>query len=31
MSEAVKTIIDTSIAAGENVMDKLAGRADNKK
>ena len=27
MSEAVNTIIDKSIAAGENVMDKLAGRA----
>lgn len=31
MSEAVNTIIDKSIAAGENVMDKLAGRAVNKK
>lgn len=31
MSEAVNTIIDKSIAAGENVMDKLAGRAGNKK
>lgn len=30
MSEAVNTIIDKSIAAGENVMDKL-GRAGNKK
>jgi hypothetical protein len=27
MSEAVNTIIDKSISAGENVMDKLAGRA----
>ena len=27
MSEAVNTIIDKSILAGENVMDKLAGRA----
>lgn len=34
MSEAVNTIIDKSISAGENVMDKLAGRAgtrDSKK
>jgi len=27
MSEAVNTIIDKSISAGENVMDKLAGRS----
>ena len=27
MSEAVNTIIDKSISAGENAMDKLAGRA----
>jgi hypothetical protein len=27
MSEAVNTIIDKSISAGENVMNKLAGRA----
>lgn len=35
MSEAVNTIINKSISAGENVMDKLSGRAgtskDNKK
>ena len=34
MSEAVNTIIDKSISAGENVMDKLAGRGrsrDSKK
>ena len=29
MSEAVNTIIDKSISAGENVMDKLAGRAEH--
>jgi hypothetical protein len=27
MSEAVNTIVDKSISAGETVMDKLAGRA----
>ncbi|MGI9069116.1 MAG: hypothetical protein ACR2HX_22270 [Pyrinomonadaceae bacterium] len=31
MSEAMNTIIDKSIAAGENVMDKLSGRERNKK
>ncbi len=31
MSEALNTIVDKSIAAGENVMDKIAGRAGNKK
>jgi len=30
MSEAVNTIIDKSISAGEDVMDKLAGRASTK-
>jgi hypothetical protein len=30
MSEAVNTIIDKSISAGENVMEKLAGRASTR-
>jgi hypothetical protein len=30
MSEAVNTIIDKSISAGENLMDKLAGRASTR-
>jgi hypothetical protein len=30
MSEAVNIIIDKSISAGEDVMDKLAGRASTK-
>ena len=30
MSEALNTIIDKSISAGEDVMDQLAGRASRK-
>ena len=31
MSDAVNTILDKSIAAGENVIDKLTGRVGDKK